>query len=204
MAASRMPGLPQTAAGKIRVMTRTPLPDADAVLAFWFEELAPAQWWAASADLDQTIRERFGRLLATASVCELAHWRISPEGRLAEVLVLDQFSRQVHRGHARAFAQDPLALGLAQTAVSLEADLALPPPRRHFLYMPYMHSESALIHREALRLFQAPGLERALEAERRHWAVIERFGRYPHRNAALGRESTPEERVVIATPGTGF
>jgi len=195
MAASRMPGLPQTAAGKIRVMTRTPLPDADAVLAFWFEELAPAQWWAASADLDQTIRERFGRLLAAASVCELAHWRTSPEGRLAEVLVLDQFSRQVHRGHARAFAQDPLALGLAQTAVSLEADLA---------YMPYMHSESARIHAVAEPLFRERTNENSHRFELRHKAIIDRFGRYPHRNLMLGRESTAEELAFLELPGSSF
>jgi uncharacterized protein (DUF924 family) len=190
--------------GKMRVMDSPSPPHPDAVLRFWFEELAPAQWWSGGSALDADIRQRFGAVLTAAARCELAHWRSEPTGRLAEILVLDQFSRHVHRGEPRAFAQDALALGLAQTAVALGADQALPPAQRAFLYMPYMHSESPLIHAEALRLFGAPGLERQLEAERRHWAVIERFGRYPHRNAALGRASTPEERAFIATPGTAF
>ena len=188
----------------MRGMNTPCLPHADPVLRFWFEELTPAQWWSGGSALDADIRQRFGAVLMAAARCELAHWRDEPAGRLAEILVLDQFSRHVHRGEARAFAQDALALGLAQTAVALGADQALPLAQRAFLYMPYMHSESPLIHREALRLFGAPGLERQLEAEHRHWAVIERFGRYPHRNAALGRESTPEEQAFIATPGTAF
>jgi uncharacterized protein (DUF924 family) len=123
---------------------------------------------------------------------------------LAEVIVLDQFSRNIHRGTARAFACDPLALGLAQEAVALRADLQLEPALRAFIYMPYIHSESGLIHTEALRLLSAPGLEPNLESEVQHKAIIDRFGRYPHRNLALGRPSTAEELAFLEQPGSRF
>ena len=143
-------------------------------------------------------------LLERAARCELWAWRGTPEGRLAEVLVLDQFSRNAWRDTARAFAQDPLALALAQEAVAGGHDLALPPPRRAFLYMPYMHSESLAVHEEALRLFGQPELAFNLDFERRHQAIVARFGRYPHRNAVLGRASTAEELDFLAQPGSSF
>lgn len=174
------------------------------VLTFWFEELAPAQWYAASDDVDAMIVGRFTALHASAARCELFAWRSSPEGRLAEIIVLDQFSRNIYRGTAAAFAQDALALALAQEAVTAAADAALEPARRAFLYLPYMHSESAAIHVVALRLFDAPGLETNLDFEHKHKAIIDRFGRYPHRNAVLGRMSTPDEVTFLATPGSSF
>ena len=130
--------------------------------------------------------------------------RASPEGQLAEILVLDQFSRNMFRDDSRAFAQDVLALVLAQEAVRSGADQSLSPTERAFLYMPYMHSESAAIHVEAVRLFDQPGLKGNLEFEHRHKAIIDRFGRYPHRNAVLGRDSTAEEREFLKQPGSGF
>ncbi|MFG6666372.1 DUF924 family protein [Halomonas sp. HNIBRBA4712] len=177
---------------------------AQAVLAFWFEELAPAQWFEKGPALDRTIAERFGELHARALACECFEFRETVEGRLAEIIVLDQFSRNIHRDTPAAFAADPLALGLAQEAVRLGADQALSPERRAFLCMPYMHSESARIHEQAERLFDQPGLSRNLEFERRHRAIIERFGRYPHRNAILGRASSDEERRFLETPGSSF
>lgn len=167
------------------------------VLQFWFEQTAPAQWWQADEAFDALIRARFGALHAAAARGELFPWRTSAAGRLAEIVVLDQFSRNIHRGTAGAFACDPLALVLAQEAVARGADRELPPVRRAFLYMPYMHSESLVIHDEALRLFGQPGLEHNLEFEIGHRRVLERFGRYPQRNAALGRESTPEELAFL-------
>lgn len=178
--------------------------NADAVLRFWFEEIEPAQWWRKDAGFDALVRERFGALLERAARCELWAWRGTPEGRLAEVLVLDQFSRNAWRDTAQAFAQDPLALALAQEAVAGGHDLALPPPRRAFLYMPYMHSESLAVHEEALRLFGQPELAFNLDFERRHQAIVARFGRYPHRNAVLGRSSTAEELDFLAQPGSSF
>jgi len=176
----------------------------DAVLHFWFEELGPQDWWRKDAELDQRIQDRFGATLATAARCELFHWRDSARGRLAEVIVLDQFSRNIHRDTAAAFANDPLALALAQEAVARGCDQELTESQRAFLYLPYMHSESALIHDEALRLFAAPGLEHNLDFERRHKAIIDRFGRYPHRNALLGRPSTAEEIAFLQEPGSSF
>jgi uncharacterized protein (DUF924 family) len=154
-------------------------------------------------DFDGLIAERFGALHASAAQGECFTWRGTPQGRLAEVIVLDQFSRNLHRGKAGAFACDAMALALAQEAVAAAVDLALPVAERAFLYMPYMHSESRLIHVEAERLFA----ERAptnLDFELRHKAIVDRFGRYPHRNQALGRESTAEELAFLQEPGSRF
>jgi len=125
-------------------------------------------------------------------------------GRLAEILLLDQIPRNIFRDTPRAFACDGMALALAQEAVRAGADAALPARERAFLYLPYMHSESAAVHVEALRLYAAPGLEFNLDFERRHAAIIQRFGRYPHRNAILGRPSTPEELAFLGEPGSSF
>ena len=174
------------------------------ILDFWFSEIQPAQWWNKSDDFDRLIATRFGAVLQAAARCELYAWRATPAGRLAEVIVLDQFSRNINRGEAQAFVNDALALGLAQEAVAAGADRLLAPAERAFLYMPYMHSESAAIHALAVRLFATPGMEGNLDFERRHQAVIERFGRYPHRNAVLGRSSTPEELAFLSEPGSSF
>lgn len=179
-------------------------PEAEDVLRFWFTELAPAQWWRVDPALDEMIRARYGALHTRAAAVECFAWRATSRGRLAEVIVLDQFSRNLFRGTAQAFACDPLALGLAQEAVAQGADQALEPPLRAFLYMPYMHSESRAIHALAEPLFAVPGLENNLRAERQHRAIVDRFGRYPHRNHALGRESTAEEIAFLQQPGSSF
>ena len=178
--------------------------DAEAVLRFWFVELEPRDWWRKDPELDQRIASRFGALLETAAAGALVEWRTTPRGRLAEIIVLDQFSRNIHRGSAEAFANDALALRLAEEAVATGAALELPVEERRFVYMPYMHSESAAVHETAMRLFATPGLEKNLDFERRHKAVIDRFGRFPHRNALLGRESTVEEIEFLKQPGSSF
>lgn len=175
-----------------------------AILDFWFREISPQQWWAKSDSFDLLIATRFGAAHQAASRCELADWRTSAPGRLAEIIVLDQFSRNIHRDSPLAFANDALALALAQTAVAAGADAELPATQRAFLYLPYMHSESPLIHQQAVTLFSQPGLEGNLDFELRHKAIIDRFGRYPHRNAVLGRTSTPEEIEFLQTPGSSF
>jgi len=174
------------------------------VLHYWFDELTEADWWRKDDALDRRIAGRFGATLEAAARCELYTWRTTDRGRLAEVLVLDQFSRNVHRGTAAAFVNDPLALALAQEAVARGCDREFAPRERAFLYLPWMHSESRAIHEEALRLFASPGLEHNLEFERKHKAIIDRFGRYPHRNAVLGRTSTPEELAFLREPGSSF
>jgi len=176
----------------------------ETVLQFWFHEVAPAQWWKVDPAFDRLIAERFGDLHRRAACAELFEWRADPRGRLAEVLVLDQFSRNIHRGSRRAFENDGLALALAQEAVAAKADAALPVEQRAFLYMPYMHSESRLIHQVAERLFRENASPDSHDFELRHKAIIDRFGRYPHRNAVLGRESTPEEQAFLAQPGSSF
>jgi uncharacterized protein (DUF924 family) len=178
--------------------------DADAVLQFWFVELEPRDWWRKDPELDRRIESRFGGLLEAAVRGALAHWRTTPRGRLAEIIVLDQFTRNIHRDSAGAFANDALALRLAEEAVAAGADLELPVEERRFVYMPYMHSESAAVHETAMRLFATPGLEKNLEFEHRHKAVIDRFGRFPHRNALLGRPSTAEEIEFLKQPGSSF
>jgi uncharacterized protein (DUF924 family) len=139
-----------------------------------------------------------------AALGELAAWRGTPDGRLAEVIVLDQFSRNLFRDDARAFAADGMALVLAQEAIRAGADRDMPAPRRAFFYMPFMHSESRAIHVQAERLFSQPGLENNYAFELKHKAIVDRFGRYPHRNRVLGRASTPDELAFLEQPGSSF
>ena len=177
---------------------------AHTVLDFWFKEIDAKQWWTKSAEFDQLIASRFGSLHAAAARCELHPWRETPPGRLAEIIVLDQFSRNMYRDQPQAFACDALALALAQTAVATQADAVLEIQQRAFVYMPYMHSESPLIHGTAQTLFSQAGLESSLASEQHHKAILDRFGRYPHRNAILGRASTTEELEFLGTPGSSF
>jgi uncharacterized protein (DUF924 family) len=174
------------------------------IIKFWFEDIEPSQWWVKSDDFDLLIRERFASVHAQAVRGELFAWRETAEGRLAEILVLDQFSRNMFRDTAQAFAYDPLALVLAQEAVSVAANETLSPVQCSFLYMPFMHSESLLIHHEAVALYQKNGIQDNLDFELKHKKIIEMFGRYPHRNSILGRQPTEQEVEFLTTPGSAF
>lgn len=174
------------------------------VLHFWFEEATAEQHFGRDGTFDNAIRERFGVLHAAAVKGELAAWRGTADGRLAEIIVLDQFSRNLFRDDPRAFAADGMALLLAQEAIRAGADQDMPAIRRAFLYMPFMHSESRAIHAQAERLFRQPGLELNYGFESKHKAIIDRFGRYPHRNAVLGRLSTAEEEAFLQQPDSSF
>ena len=174
------------------------------IIHFWFEEIDPAQWWKKDDSFDALLLERFSDVHTRATRCELFDWRKEPLGRLAEIIVLDQFSRNMFRDSALAFAHDSLSLALAQEAVAARADEPLSPVQRSFLYMPYMHSESLAIHEIAVDLFRKNGIESNLEFEFRHKKIIEQFGRYPHRNKLLGRESTPDEILFLTQPGSSF
>ena len=165
------------------------------VIRFWFEELKPEDWFKKSEALDQEMRESFEELYWKASRGELFHWRATAEGRLAEILLLDQIPRNIFRGTAQAFATDSLALVLAQEGLTQAQELLV--VQRGFFYMPFMHSESLTIHEEALRLFDQPGLEKRLKYEKMHMDILQQFGRYPHRNAILGRPSTKEEEEYL-------
>ncbi len=174
------------------------------VLKFWFEEVEPELWWKKDESFDALLIERFSNIHTMASRCELYEWRIEPEGRLAEIIVLDQFSRNMFRGSALAFANDAMSLALSQEAIACGADEALTPLQRSFLYMPFMHSESLAIHNVAVELFRKNGIPNNLEFEMRHKKIIERFGRYPHRNKVLGRQSTADEIEFLRQPGSSF
>ena len=188
-------------------------PPPEAVLEFWFggEERrgkARAKWFQKNMAFDDAMRRRFGELHGQASRRELEPWRASPEPLLALVLMLDQFSRNLHRGDARAFAQDAHARECAREALARGDDLSFLPVERQFLYMPFEHSEDladqdlAVDRMQALEAFeQTRGLTRWAE---RHRDIIRRFGRFPHRNALLGRPSTAEELEFLKQPGSGF
>lgn len=176
----------------------------DKVLNFWFSELTPKEWFTKDESLDLKISHLFLETYQKAVRGELFKWREDIKGRLAEIIVLDQFSRNIFRDKAESFQYDCMALTLSQEASSLDEALDLSPMMRGFLYMPYMHSESLLIHDEAVKLFSQKGLEYNLEFEIKHKKIIEKFGRYPHRNKILGRESTPEEIEFLKGPESSF
>ena len=176
----------------------------DDVLSFWFEEIEPRQWWSVDPGFDELIRQRFLGLLQEAEAGELYEWRTTARGRLAEIIVLDQFSRNVYRTSPRAFAQDPVALVLAQEAVATGALSSLQPVERGFLLLPYMHSESKRIHVVAEALYKEFAPAENYDFELRHKVIVDRFGRYPHRNEILGRVSTPEEVEFLRQPGSRF
>ena len=178
--------------------------DYQDIIDFWFIECNSEQWFTQSDAFDALITRRFQTLHTRASCGECFDWRSSIDGRLAEIIVLDQFSRHIYRHSAQAFAQDSQALTLAQEAVALGIDRQLEFTERSFLYMPYMHSESLVIHEEAERLYSRLSKEDNYNYELKHKAIIERFGRFPHRNTLLGRQSSAEELAFLQQPGSSF
>lgn len=174
------------------------------VLQFWFEELKPEQRFKKDPLLDQEIEKRFLPTLEAAISNELYEWRKEPLSALAEIIVLDQFSRNIYRDTPRAFSQDPQGLALALQAIENKFDKNMESSQKAFLYMPLMHSESTLIHQLALKLFSQPGLEANLDFEIAHKKIIVRFGRYPHRNTILSRPSTQEEIDFLKGPHSSF
>ncbi len=177
---------------------------AENIIDFWFTEIDSKLWWKKDNEFDALINQRFSAVLQHAERGELYPWRENSLGRLAEIIVLDQFSRNIYRDTAQAFANDAVALVLAQEALRADARKTLSATQQAFLFMPYMHSESALMHSIAVQLFSEPGLEGNLDFEHKHKAIIDRFGRYPHRNTVLGRRSTPEELEFLEQPGSSF
>jgi uncharacterized protein (DUF924 family) len=185
---------------------------AEAVLDFWFGAepgVARAEWFRKDAAFDADIRERFGAAVEAALQGAHRDWDATPEGALARVLLLDQFTRNAFRGTPRAFAGDALALDAARAMRARGDDRALAPLQRVFAYLPFEHAEDAGAQRESVQLFEAlaredPSAEGYADYARRHAVVIERFGRFPHRNAVLGRASSSAESAYLSEPGSGF
>jgi uncharacterized protein (DUF924 family) len=181
------------------------------VLDFWFG--APgsvqygksrAEWFKKSAAFDALIRDRFLMSREAAAAGQLAHWDDSPLTLLALIIVLDQFPRNLFRESPAAFATDALALAAARRMTSMRWDERLNAVERQFVYLPYEHAENIETQRESIRLFAALGDSNLLEWARKHAVIVERFGRFPHRNAVLGRDSTAEEIEFLKQPGSGF
>lgn len=178
--------------------------EARAVLAFWFDELTEEQHFVKDDTLDATIRTRFGALHDLLLADGAAGWRDQPGNLLAAVIVLDQFSRNIHRGTARAFAGDTLALALTMEAIGKGWDSDMPVDRAVFLYMPLMHAENPEAQRLCIEKMAALGRDEQVKYAIDHAVVVEQFGRFPSRNAALGRESTAEELEYLKRPGAGW
>ncbi|MCF5842980.1 DUF924 family protein [Aeromonas veronii] len=191
------------------------------LLALWFGDEADdvtrqaSLWWGKSSETDTLLASRFGELAQAAAKGSLAHWADLPSGRLALILLLDQLPRNIHRGTPAAFAQDPLARDLCLKGLSIGADKSLSPLERVFFYLPLEHAESREQQARSVALFEALAAEQAgtpaqatfagfADFARRHQVIIERFGRFPHRNDILGRTSTPEEAAFLQQPGSGF
>ena len=185
----------------------SPLPQpAEAVLNFWFVKLEKSQWFASSDAVDAHIAERFGSLLESASAGKCDDWADTPKGALALVIVLDQFSRNIHRGTALAFANDAKALGLTLKAIDTGQDERLSLDERQFLYMPLMHAEDRDIQKLSLEKFEslAGSAATIVDFAEKHRDIVEQFGRFPYRNDVLGRASTGQEREYVEKHGNPF
>lgn len=170
------------------------------VVDFWFSPEVSPHWFDSTAELDSRIRRRFESLWLEAAGEGLAGWAVTPLGALALCIVLDQFPLNMYRGTPTAFQTEQQAVTVAKRAVEAGLDRQLPQHQLTFLYMPLMHSESLADQDLSVRLFEAAGLEKNAEFARHHRSLIRRFGRFPHRNAILGRRSTPEEIAYLASP----
>lgn len=171
---------------------------AEDVLCFWFTELQPNDWFGGATKVDDAIRSRFSRLYQALQASPLLPSSLDARALLAAVIVFDQFPRNLFRKSAAAYATDARALELARHAVATGKDRSLQDQERHFLYMPFMHSEDRAMQAESVRLFSGLSTDGSKWA-RHHRAIVERFGRFPHRNALLGRESTSEEIEFLKT-----
>lgn len=170
---------------------------ADEVVAFWFEEVGRERWFEATPELDTLVHARLGPLFERAALGELDHWRESVTGALALCILLDQVPRNVHRGTAEAFATDEAARSVAQHALDQDFDQDLTPDQKLILYLPFMHSEDLVDQERCIGLCEAADLEGAAGYARSHAQLVSRFGRFPYRNAVLGRESTSEEEAWL-------
>ena len=178
--------------------------EIERIIGYWFADGQKERWFAADPDLDADLRARFLPLVERAAAGELAAWAASADGSLALCLLLDQFPRNIWRGTPRAYASDPLARDVARAALEAGQDLAVAVERRPFFYLPFEHSEDLSDQELCLSLMAGLGDPTMVDYARRHREIIARFGRFPHRNAVLGRPSTPEENDFLQQPGSSF
>ena len=176
--------------------------DAESIIKFWFVETKPYQWFRRDKAFDQNVRERFGALHAAARHGRCETWRVHPMHALSLIILLDQFSRNIYRDDARAFAQDGMALDVAREAIRRRYDQLYDDKERAFFYMPFMHSEDLSVQEESVALFKARlprsnNVDYAIE----HCAILRKFGRFPHRNKCLGRRPTPSEIAYLKAGG---
>ncbi len=174
------------------------------VLDFWFTEIKPSQWWKKNCNFDKLVKKNFFKLYNKAIGCELYQWRSISRGRLAEIIILDQFSRNIFRNSPKAYQSDSQALSLTQEAVLLKVDENLNVNEKLFLYMPFMHSESLKIQKLSIKYFKNLGLKKNFEYANKHYEVIKKFGRFPHRNKILNRNSSIEEINFLKKTGSRF
>jgi uncharacterized protein (DUF924 family) len=180
------------------------MPWVESVNHFWFQEIDPNDWFSGSAAIDALIAARFGALRAELKRNPPRAETLTSEGHLAAVIVFDQFSRNIFRGSPEAYATDDLALALASHAIDAKLDAPLGVRQRHFLYMPFMHSEDRAMQARSIELFTALGDEDTLQYARHHKEIVDRFGRFPHRNEILGRASTPDELEFLRSGSQSF
>ncbi len=178
--------------------------EQNVVLSFWFSQAAQKHWFVRSEAFDTQVREELGPIYERARKNELETWRNDPEGALALVILFDQVPRNIHRGTREAFATDDRALEIGRSAVARRFDQATDPARRLFFYLPFEHSEDAATQQESVQLFETLGNTEYTRYAIKHQEIIDRFGRFPHRNTILGRTSTPEEIEFLKTPGSSF
>lgn len=181
-------------------MTETP----QSVLDYWFKTLAPKDWYAKNDEVDAEINRRFRDLHLAVSSEIPAEWHVDANSRLALIILFDQFPRNMFRGSPHSFATDGLALAEARFSVATGLDREVDASRRAFFYMPFEHSERLEDQKRSVELFEAMGNENFLDYAKKHLEIIETYGRFPHRNAILGRDNTQKEEQYLAQPGAGF
>lgn len=169
------------------------------IVEFWFSDAARPFWFNSTKEFDNQLRDRFEMVWQQAAAGELDSWAETAEGALALVVILDQFPLNIYRGEAQSLSTEARARDIARLAIEKKLDAALPDEQKAFLYMPFMHSEALADQDRSVALYQAAGLEYNLKFAEHHREIVRRFGRFPHRNKILGRQSTEEEQAYLAS-----
>ncbi len=178
--------------------------NSTSIISFWFNQLQPKDWWSKSQKLDQIIKLKFGATLNQGGKGLLANWRAEPIGRLAEIIVFDQFPRHIYRDRSEAYKFDSRAQSCCLMALDDKAHISLSSRENTFLLMPLIHTEEMELQKHGVGLLRSYGTKSAHESAIRHLNVIKKFGRFPHRNISLNRKSTKAEKIFLSSPGSRF